>query len=153
MHCWNRRDFIKAGALGLAATTTGKLGWAAAPDRAQVSMVQVNGKGRDEAIRKAVELVGLPAVKGTPVVLKPNFNSADVFPGSTHPDTLSYMVRFLSELGADGITIADRSGMGDTQKVMEDLGVYKMARELEIEPIPYGQKSRPHCNSLSLRSL
>jgi uncharacterized protein (DUF362 family) len=99
-------------------------------------LVQVNGDRRDEAIRKAVELVGLPAVKGIPVVLKPNFNSADVFPGSTHPDTLSYMVRLLSELGADGITIADRSGMGDTQKVMEDLGVYKMARELEIEPLP-----------------
>jgi uncharacterized protein (DUF362 family) len=135
MQCWKRRDFIKASALGLAATASGKLGWAA-PTSAQVSLVKVNGGARDAAIRKAVELVGVPAVKGKPVVLKPNFNSADSFPGSTHPDTLTSLVRFLHELGADGVTIADRSGMGDSKKVMEDKGVYRSARELDFEPLP-----------------
>jgi uncharacterized protein (DUF362 family) len=126
---------MKMSAMGLAATATAKLGWAA-PAKARVSLVGLNGKSRDEAIRKAVELVGLPNVKGTPVVLKPNFNSADPFPGSTHPDTLNFLVRFLNELGADGITVADRSGMGDSKGVMEDKGVYGAARELGFEPLP-----------------
>lgn len=135
MHCWNRRAFIKASAMGVAATAAGRLGWTA-PERAGVSLVHVNGRGRDEAIRKAIELVGIPRVKGARTVLKPNFNSADPFPGSTHPDTLAGLLRFLEELGADGVTVADRSGMGDAARVMEDKGVYKMARELRFEPLP-----------------
>jgi uncharacterized protein (DUF362 family) len=126
---------MKISAMGLAATAAGKLVWSA-PDKAKVSLIRVRGDDRDEAIRKAMELVGLPSVKGRPVVLKPNFNSADGFPGSTHPDTLTSLVRFLRELGADEITVPDRSGMGNTKKVMEDKGVYKSARELEFEPIP-----------------
>jgi uncharacterized protein (DUF362 family) len=126
---------MKMSAMGLAATAAGELAWSA-PDKAKVSLVRVQGGGRDEAIRKAMELAGLPTVKGRPVVLKPNFNSADSFPGSTHPDTLTSLVRFLRELGADEITVPDRSGMGNTKKVMEDKGVYKSARELEFEPMP-----------------
>jgi uncharacterized protein (DUF362 family) len=118
MHDWNRREFVKVGAMSLAATAAGRLGWS--EKKSVVSLVHVPDGGRDQAIRKSMEIIGLPAVKGRPVVLKPNFNSADRFPGSTHPDTLSSLVRFLRELGADAITVPDRSGMGDTKKVMED---------------------------------
>jgi uncharacterized protein (DUF362 family) len=135
MQCWNRRDFIKVSAMGFAATATGKLGWSV-PEKATVSLVRVRGEGRDEAIRKAMELVGLPSIKGQPVVLKPNFNSADGFPGSTHSDTLTSLVRFLRELGADAITVADRSGMGDSKKVMEEKGVLESARKLDFESLP-----------------
>jgi uncharacterized protein (DUF362 family) len=126
---------MKISAMGLAATAAGELAWSSL-DKAKVSLVRVRGEDRDEAIRKAMELVGLPAVKGKPVVLKPNFNSADSFPGSTHPDTLTSLVRFLRELGANEITVPDRSGMGNTKKVMEDKGVYQSARELQFEPMP-----------------
>jgi uncharacterized protein (DUF362 family) len=125
---------MKVSAMSLAATAAGRLGWST--EKSVVSLVHVPDGDRDKAIRKAIEIIGLPAVKGRPVVLKPNFNSADGFPGSTHPDTLSSLVRFLRELGAEAITVPDRSGMGDTEKVMEDKGVYKAARELDFEPLP-----------------
>jgi uncharacterized protein (DUF362 family) len=72
-------------------------------------------------------------VEGRTLFLKPNFNSADPPPGSTHNDTLSALVHALQAKGAGRITVGDRSGMGDTRAVMEDKGVFRLARELGIE--------------------
>ncbi len=60
------------------------------------------------------------------VAIKANFNSADPFPASTHPDTLAAIVDFLKENGA-GIVLAERSGMGNTKKVLEETGVMELA--------------------------
>ena len=135
MYLWNRRDFMKASAMGLAVTATGSLGWPP-PPAARVSLVHVGSGGRDAAIRKAVNLVGAPEISGKSVALKPNFNSAHVFPGSTHPDTLSSLVGFLKELGAQEITVPDRSGMGDSREVMEEKGVFQMAEALGFRALP-----------------
>ena len=135
MGSWNRREFVEASAMSLAILATGKLGWPA-PAAAKVSIVTVGAGGRDAAIRKAVELVGPPELAGKWVALKPNFNSAHPFPGSTHPETLESMVRLIQDLGADRVTVADRSGMGSTRKVMEDLGVMDQAQRFGFEPLP-----------------
>jgi uncharacterized protein (DUF362 family) len=69
-------------------------------------------------------------VRGKAVVLKPNFNSADATPGSTHIDTLRALVLTLKEMGAARITLAERSGPGEpTRVVMEKKGVFKLAQE------------------------
>jgi len=135
MRDWNRRQFTKASALGLLAVTTGKLGWP--PQReATVSLVHVGAGSRDAAIRQAAELVGVPDVSQKWVALKPNFNSADAYPGSTHSETLSSLVRYLKELGASRVTVSDRSGMGNVRQVMEDKGVFAMAEALGFEALP-----------------
>jgi uncharacterized protein (DUF362 family) len=68
------------------------------------------------------------------VVLKPNFNSADPAPGSTHNDTLRSLVLALQQMGASHITLAERSGPGDsTRTVMEKKGVFQLARELGFD--------------------
>ncbi len=69
------------------------------------------------------------------MLLKPNFNSADPAPGSTHNDVLRTLVEALWEMGARSITVADRSGMGDTQRVMEQKGVFDLAAELGFETV------------------
>ena len=97
-------------------------------NRAQVAFVKTTD--RAEGIRRALALLGSDLVNGKSVVLKPNFNSADSAPGSTHNDTLRTLVESLWEMGADSITVADRSGMGDTRRVMERKGVLDMADEL-----------------------
>jgi uncharacterized protein (DUF362 family) len=74
-------------------------------------------------------LLALEATQGKDVLLKPNFNSADPSPGSTHPDTLKAILHQLTDMGAGRITIADRSGMGDTRGVMEQLGVLDLIDE------------------------
>ena len=68
-------------------------------------------------------LVGSVGLAGKKILLKPNFNSADPAPGSTHLDVLRTLVKELRP-NAGAITLADRSGMGDTRQVMEPLGVW-----------------------------
>lgn len=90
---------------------------------------------RAEGTRRAIELFGDLPVAGKRVFLKPNFNSADPTPGSTHNDVLRSLVDWLWGEGAGSITVGDRSGMGDTRRVMRDKGVLDMASELDFEPL------------------
>lgn len=77
----------------------------------------------------------LPDFSGKTVALKANFNSADPFPASTHIDTLRAIVETLKSTGADSITLAERSGMGDTEHVLERMGVFALSRELGFEAV------------------
>jgi uncharacterized protein (DUF362 family) len=95
----------------------------------------VKTSDRAEGVRTALELLALNPVGGKHVVLKPNFNSADPPPGSTHDDVLRTLMQQLHAMGADGITVADRSGMGNTRDVMESKGVFEMGEELGFETV------------------
>ena len=99
----------------------------------------VRAKDRTKGIRQALALLGTNPVAGKRVMLKPNFNSADPAPASTHPDTLQTLIEWLQEMGASGITVADRSGMGDTRKVMESLGVFALAEKLGFETLVFDE--------------
>ncbi|RIK35008.1 MAG: hypothetical protein DCC55_31615 [Chloroflexi bacterium] len=101
--------------------------------RSRVAFVQTTD--RAEGVRQAIALLGMPAVAGKDVLLKPNFNSADPAPGSTHPAVLRTLVETLWADNARAITVADRSGMGNTRRVMEQLGVFDLARELDFAPV------------------
>jgi uncharacterized protein (DUF362 family) len=85
---------------------------------------------RADGVRRAIDLLGVNPVRGNHVLLKPNFNSADAAPGSTHPDVLRSLVVRLNDMGARAISLADRSGMGDTRAVMRQQGVFDLATEL-----------------------
>ncbi|MGD0405377.1 MAG: DUF362 domain-containing protein [Candidatus Bathyarchaeia archaeon] len=78
---------------------------------------------------------GLGDYSGKQVALKANFNSADPFPASTHLDTLRAIVQTLKNAGASGITLAERSGMGDTEQVLEQMGVLALSRELGFSAV------------------
>ena len=94
----------------------------------------VSTKDRGEGVRQALSLLALRTVRGRDVVLKPNFNSADPAPGSTHNDTLRSLVLSLQQMGAKQITLAERSGPGDsTRKVMDKKGIFQLARELGFD--------------------
>jgi uncharacterized protein (DUF362 family) len=72
---------------------------------------------------------------GKRVVVKPNLNSADEFPASSHLDTLRLLVRHVQQGGAASVTVADRSGMGNTRQVMERKGVFALAKEMGFEAV------------------
>lgn len=95
----------------------------------------VKTSDRAEGVRTALELLAFNAFGDKQVVLKPNFNSADPPPGSTHDDVLRTLVRQLHAMGADTITVVDRSGMGNTRDVMESKGVFEMGEELGFETV------------------
>jgi len=99
----------------------------------QVALVRTDD--RSQGVRTAIELLGINPFLGKQTFLKPNFNSADPTPGSTHPDVLRTLVLQLKEMGATSITVGDRSGMGDTNTVMRNLGVYQMAQEIGFDAL------------------
>jgi uncharacterized protein (DUF362 family) len=78
-------------------------------------------------------LLGAESPAGKGVFLKPNYNSADPTPGSTHADVLSALVLWLREQGAGPVTLADRSGMGQTRAVMDRREVFVLAADLGFE--------------------
>ena len=100
---------------------------------AKISLVKTNH--RADGVRQAIDLLGFNLIANRGVFLKPNFNSADPTPGSTHLDVLRALVLKLRELGAGMITVGDRSGMGNTRQVMQSLGVFTLANELGFDTL------------------
>jgi uncharacterized protein (DUF362 family) len=82
-----------------------------------------------------IKKVGLVGYSGKKVALKANFNSADPFPASTHLGTLRGIVESLKGVGAGGITLAERSGMGATGSVLEQTGITALSKELGFEVV------------------
>jgi uncharacterized protein (DUF362 family) len=140
----NRRDFAKImiGMAGMTTTTTLLPSTAfAAVQKTKVALVKTTD--RAGGTRKAMALLGINPARGNIVLLKPNFNSADPAPGSTHSDILRALITELENMGAKSITVADRSGMGNTRRVMEQLGIFALGKELGFTPLVFeelGQK-------------
>ncbi len=141
----NRRAFLKGTALvsGAALLSAWPEGSASArpvaPPRPTTQVALVKTRDRAGGVKKAIDLLERNLVKGKHLFLKPNFNSADPAPGSTHADTLSALVHALQQMGAEQITLGDRSGMGDTRRVMEQKDIFRMSQELDFETIVFDE--------------
>jgi uncharacterized protein (DUF362 family) len=122
---------------GPTSTPSGAPTLQATPDDWRGTVVLVNTASRADGVRRAIALLGASAMRGKKVLLKPNFNSADPAPGSTHPDTLRAVVKQVQELGARAITLGERSGMGDTRRVMQQVGAFKLAEEMGFDAVVF----------------
>ncbi len=92
-------------------------------------------KDRPTGIPQLLKKFDLGEYAEKKVALKANYNSADPFPASTHTDTLRALVEALKGAGAGAITLAERSGMGDTERVLERMGVLALSRELGFKAV------------------
>src|SRR2546427_10624413 len=63
------------------------------------------------------------------VAIKANFNSGDAFPASTHPATLRALLGTLKSRRATQLTLAERSGMGDTRNVLTSTGAADVVKD------------------------
>jgi uncharacterized protein (DUF362 family) len=104
---------------------------------AQVAFVKT--RDRVAGVNRALDLLDIGPLKGRDLFLKPNYNSADAPPGSTHNDTLSALVRRLQTMDVGRLTVGDRSGMGDTRQVMAHKGIFRMADELGFETVVFDE--------------
>ena len=105
------------------------------PGRSRVALVRTTDRKR--GVTEALKLLDPRGIAGKRVVLKPNFNSADETPGSTHNDTLSQLVTELHERGARSITLGESSGPPQTQGVMEQKGIFDLARDLRFDVVNF----------------
>lgn len=136
---FDRRQFMALMAGGLLSAMAGVSAKAGGKSRVALAKTADRQKG----IRAAIETLGINPVKGKKVLLKPNFNTADPFPASTHNDTLSSLIGELRRMGAAAITIGERSGPPDTASVLKEKGIYKLSKKLEVglinfEELPEG---------------
>jgi uncharacterized protein (DUF362 family) len=95
----------------------------------------VKTRDRLTGVTQALELLGAGPFAGKRLFVKPNLNSADPAPGSTHNDTLTALVRWLQAQGAERVTVGDRSGMGETRAVMDAKGIFRLAGELGFDTV------------------
>ena len=103
--------------------------------KTKISLVKTSD--RQTGIRKAVELLGINPVKDKNVLLKPNFNTADPYPGSTHSDTLINLIGQLKHMGARSIAIGERSGPPDTADVLKQKDIYAICGRLDVRLINF----------------
>jgi uncharacterized protein (DUF362 family) len=111
------------------------------PIKSNVSLVKTSD--RESGFGKAIDLLDINPVRGKDVLLKPNFNTADPFPGSTHNATLIHLILYLKKMGAGRITIGERSGPPDTKSVFKDKSIYDVCKRLGVELINF-EELPPH---------
>jgi len=91
---------------------------------------------RREGVQTSLRALGLNPVKGKAVLVKPNFNTADQCPGSTHNETLKALIEELWSMGARSISLGERS-YPPTREVMEQKGVLPLLEDLNVRVISF----------------
>ncbi len=140
----NRREFIIKGGAIMAGFSimpylfSGSLS-AESGEKAKVGVIRTDD--RREAVQRGFELMSTPKVEGNSVLIKPNFNTADPAPGSTHNDTLTAIIDWLQKEGAGEIIIGERSGPPNTEEVMQEKGIFQLAEEKGVEVVNFDQLS------------
>jgi len=143
---FDRRDFLRgaaAGAAGFALLPFSGLdrlalaGAPAAPRKSRIALVRT--ADRKDGVTRALKLFDPKGIGGKRVLIKPNFNSADPTPGSTHGDTLAQLVAELHARSARSVTLGECSGppAGSTKGIMERKGIFDLAREADFDIVNY----------------
>lgn len=93
---------------------------------------------RKKGVVDSLKALGMNPVKGMNVLVKPNFNTADVTPGSTHNDTLVALVEELWRMGARSVSLGERC-FPPAREVMEAKGVLPLLEKLDVKVIDFDQ--------------
>lgn len=138
----NRRKFMAdlgaAGGLVIASPLLGACNGPGGPKRvARVAFVKTSD--RTAGVARAIDLLRLNSFSGKDLFIKPNYNSADSTPGSTHNDTLVSLIQKLRAMKAGPLTLGDRSGMGATREVMEAKEAFKLAKDMNLKTVVFDE--------------
>jgi uncharacterized protein (DUF362 family) len=97
---------------------------------------------RATGVEKLLSQFSLDEYSGKHVALKANYNSDDPFPASTHPETLGAIVETLKDADVGDVTLAERSGMGNTRRVLEHTGVFELSEKLGFKAVVLDEVAR-----------
>jgi len=109
--------------------------------RPLVSKIVYNGNLR-KSIELSVSLIGgikKIVKKGDTILLKPNYNTADPFPGSNDPQFIKAVIEMLYKAGAGKVIVGERTAFLHSRKVLEKAGVVKVAEEAGAEVRVFGK--------------
>ncbi len=112
------------------------------PKTGESKVFLIKTSNRSAGVASLLKKFHLEDYMGKKVALKANYNSVDPFPASTHIETLETIVEVLKEAGASTITLAERSGMGDTRDVLERAGVLALAKSLAFKVVVLDEVDR-----------
>jgi uncharacterized protein (DUF362 family) len=130
-----RREFLTySGAAGGAILFGLHGGLAMANTQSIVSLV--NTEDRKTGVASSIKSLGINSLKNKDVLIKPNFNTSDVTPGSTHNDTLVTLVEEVWGMGAKSVSLGERS-YPLTQEVMEQKGILPLMEKLEVQIVNF----------------
>jgi len=106
---------------------------------------KVSGEGDlKKAIKRAVTIIGgieRLVEKGDTILVKPNYNTAHPYPGSSDPSFVRAVIELIYEAGAERVVLGERSALLNTKKVLETAGIMKAAEEANAEVVIFGRKS------------
>jgi uncharacterized protein (DUF362 family) len=141
-----RREFFAAGAglTGAAALSSGAYARAGAPKPAlrapsKTRVVLVRTQDRAEGVKKCLDLLNINPFEGKSVLVKPNFNTSDETPGSTHNDTLKALLGRIRDMGAKSLAIGDRSGPEPTEQVFDKKGIRALAGSFDAKLLNFDE--------------
>ena len=135
MNNCDRRDFLRcAGVAGGALVVLNPNEILGASKQSPVALVKTDD--RRAGVKMCLKALGVNPAKNKDVLIKPNFNTADRFPGSTHNDTLVALVEELWAMGAKSIALGERS-YPPTRQVMEQKGIVPLMQNLHVEVIDF----------------
>jgi uncharacterized protein (DUF362 family) len=133
-----RREFLKySGAVvisgNLIFSETGGLAMKNS-DKSQVALVST--EDRKTGVASSIQALGINPVKNKDVLIKPNFNTADHTPGSTHNDTLAALIKEIWQMGAKTVRLGERS-YPLTREVMAQKGVVPLLEKLDVAIVDF----------------
>jgi len=141
-----RREFFAAGAglTGAAALSAEAYARAGAPRPAlrppsKTRIVLVRTQDRAEGVKKCLDLLNINPFKVKTVLVKPNFNTSDETPGSTHNDTLKALLARVRDMGAKSLAIGDRSGPEPTEQVFDKKGIRDLAGAFDAKLLNFDE--------------
>ncbi|MFC1561200.1 DUF362 domain-containing protein [Candidatus Latescibacterota bacterium] len=134
----SRRNFIKTNLVGITGISAMECTSFFSRDvDTKTRVVVVKTQDRLQGVNTVINTLDYTSMEGRRVLIKPNFNTADPSPGSTHNDTLAQLITEIRNHGGEDITIGESSGPPVTRDVMEQKGIFKMADELKVNIINY----------------
>ena len=93
----------------------------------------VSTEDRSIGAHRCLDYFKLPDYTGKTVFVKPNFNTADLCPGSTHNDTLTELLRAVREKNPEKIILGERSGPAVTAEVVAEKGIAPILKDFGAE--------------------
>ncbi|MFZ0932233.1 MAG: DUF362 domain-containing protein [Syntrophobacteraceae bacterium] len=91
---------------------------------------------RSRGVTASIAGLGINPVKGKDVLIKPNFNTADPCPGSTHNDALVALIDELWKMGAKSISLGERS-YPPTIRVMTEKEIIPLLQERDVRIVNF----------------